>query len=77
MGNLLSIIFILIPIIFLFVSFISWIINKNEEYKSPNKKIKEVVLEAVVIISCSSSSGSSCGSSCGGGCGGCGGCGGS
>jgi Na+-transporting methylmalonyl-CoA/oxaloacetate decarboxylase gamma subunit len=47
MGNLLSIIFILIPIIFLFVSFISWIINKNEEYKSPNKKIKEVVLEAV------------------------------
>lgn len=74
MGNLLSIIFILIPIIFLFVSFISWIINKNEEYKSPNKKDKEGGFGSCGgSSSCSGSSGSSCG----GGCGGCGGCGGS
>lgn len=72
-GNLLTIIFIVIPIIFAFASFISWIVNNNSNPENQNKNNNG---DGGSGGSCGGSSG--CGSSCGGGCGGgCGGCGGS
>ncbi|WBV59310.1 hypothetical protein PFY12_09585 [Chryseobacterium camelliae] len=71
-GNLLSVLFILIPGGFLLVSFLSWVSNKNNNSKNPDKNNGG---DCGSGGSCSSSSscGSSCGSGCGGGCGGCGG----
>lgn len=75
MGNLLSIIFIIGPIILLIIGFSSQTMNKNNDSK--NKK-DDGTNSGSSCGGSSCSGGSSCGSSCGSGCGGgCGGCGGS
>lgn len=74
-GNFLTIIFIVIPAIFLFTSFLSGIFNKNNNPKSKNRNDNGDgnCFSSNSGSDSSSSCSSSCGSSCGGGCGGCGG----
>lgn len=74
-GNFLTIIFIVIPAIFLFTSFLSGIFNKNNDPKSQNRNDNRDgnCFSSNSGSDSSSSCSSSCGSSCGGGCGGCGG----
>jgi hypothetical protein len=75
-SNLLSVIFIVIPLVFLVISILSKVFSGNQDPKNQNKNNGG---DSTFGRSCSGGSSgcssSSCGSSCGGG--GCGGCGGS